>query len=197
MACHIEIERLGEPIGKQDQYIAAYGGLNCFTFNPDDSVEAVPLAIPIEALFELEDRLALFFTGFTRNAGELLKDQDVRSQKSDAEMLDNLHYVKDLGLRSRAALEKGELGAFGRLMAEHWENKKRRSGGMSNPKIDHCYDQALANGALGGKLVGAGGGGFLMFLAEDKSRLRRAMREEGLEELRFKFDFDGSKVLFG
>ena len=197
MACHIEIERLGEPIGKQDQYIAAYGGLNCFTFNPDDSVEAVPLAIPIEALFELEDRLALFFTGFTRNDGELLKDQDGRSQKSDAEMLDNLHYVKDLGLRSRAALEKGDLGAFGRLMAEHWENKKRRSGGMSNPKIDHCYDQALANGALGGKLVGAGGGGFLMFLAEDKSRLRRAMREEGLEELRFKFDFDGSKVLFG
>jgi D-glycero-alpha-D-manno-heptose-7-phosphate kinase len=196
MACHIEMERLGEPIGKQDQYIAAFGGLTCLTFNPDDTVTAVPLSIPIEDLFELEDRLALFFTGYTRNAGELLKDQHDRSLKSDSSMIDNLHYVKDLGLRSREALESGRIFDFGRLMREHWEHKKRRSGGMSNPKIDRCYDKALAAGAIGGKLVGAGGGGFLMFLAEDKSRLRKAMREEGLEELRFKFDFDGSKVLF-
>lgn len=196
MACHIEIERLGEPIGKQDQYIAAYGGLTCFTFNPDDSVDASPLAIRIEDLFDLEDRLTLFFTGYTRNAGDLLKDQHVRSQSSDSAMLENLHYVKDLGLRSKEALERGDLHQFGLMMHEHWENKKRRSGGMSNPKIDRCYDRAVANGAVGGKLVGAGGGGFLMFLAEDKTRLRRAMREEGLEELRFRFDFDGSKVLF-
>jgi D-glycero-alpha-D-manno-heptose-7-phosphate kinase len=196
MACHIEIERLGEPIGKQDQYIAAYGGLTCLTFNPDDSVQAEPLSIPIEDLFELEDRLALFFTGYTRNAGELLKDQHVRSQKSDSEMLENLHFVKDLGFRSKEALERGKIDEFGRLMHEHWENKKKRSGGMSNPRIDHCYEKAINNGAIGGKLVGAGGGGFLMFLAEDKSRLRKAMREEGMEELRFKFDFDGSKVLF-
>jgi D-glycero-alpha-D-manno-heptose-7-phosphate kinase len=197
MACHIEIERLGEPIGKQDQYIAAYGGLTCFTFNPDDTVDAVPLAIGIEDLFELEDRLVLFFTGYTRSAGELLKDQDQRSQKSDPAMIDKLHLIKDLGLRSKAALEKGDIHAFGRLMGEHWESKRRRSEGMSNPRIDHLYAKGVANGAVGGKLVGAGGGGFLMFLAEDKSRLRRAMREEGLEELRFKFDFDGSKVLFG
>jgi D-glycero-alpha-D-manno-heptose-7-phosphate kinase len=195
LACRIEIDRLGEPIGKQDQYIAAYGGLTCFTFKADDAVEAEPLAMPIEDLFELEDRLTLFFTGYTRSAGDLLKDQHVRSQKNDAEMIDNLRYVKDLGLRSRAALEKGDVFGFGRLMHEHWENKKKRSGGMSNPRIDHCYELALANGAVGGKLVGAGGGGFLMFLAEDKSRLRRAMREEGLEELRFKFDFDGAKVV--
>ncbi|MDR2443597.1 MAG: galactokinase [Deltaproteobacteria bacterium] len=195
IACHIEIERLGEPIGKQDQYIAAYGGLTCFTFNPDDTVEAVPLNIPIEDLFELEDRLILFFTGYTRSAGDLLKDQHVKSQKSDKDMLDNLHYVKDLGFRSRKALEDGDIYGFGRLMHEHWENKKKRTGGMSNPQIDHCYDKALNNGAIGGKLVGAGGGGFLMFLADDKTRLRKAMREEGLEELRFKFDFDGSKVV--
>jgi D-glycero-alpha-D-manno-heptose-7-phosphate kinase len=195
MACHIEIERLKEPIGKQDQYIAAYGGLTCFTFNPDDSVEAAPLAIPIEDLFELEDRLTLFFTGYTRNAGDLLLDQHVRSQKSDAEMLDNLHHVKELGFRSRQALERGEIHLFGKLMHEHWERKKKRSGGMSNPRIDHFYEKAMANGAVGGKLVGAGGGGFLLFLAEDRSRLRKAMREEGLEELRFKFDFDGCKVV--
>lgn len=196
MACHIEIERLGEPIGKQDQYIAAYGGLTCFSFNPDDSVDASPLGVPIEALFELEDRLALFFTGYTRNAGDLLKDQHVRSQKSDAAMLESLHYVKDLGLRSKEALERGDIHSFGLLMREHWESKKKRSGGMTNPRIDHFYEKAMGAGAVGGKLVGAGGGGFLMFLAEDKSRLRKAMREEGLEELRFKFDFDGSKVLF-
>ncbi|MDR1520302.1 MAG: galactokinase [Planctomycetota bacterium] len=195
LACHIEIDRLGEPIGKQDQYIAAYGGLTCFTFNRDDSVAASPLGIPIDDLFELEDRLMLFFTGFTRNAGDLLRDQKEKSQKNDRAMLDNLHYVKHLGLRSREALEKGDVFAFGRLMHEHWENKKKRSGGMTNPRIDHWYNRALASGAVGGKLVGAGGGGFLMFLAEDKTRLRRAMREEGLEELRFRFDFDGSKVV--
>jgi D-glycero-alpha-D-manno-heptose-7-phosphate kinase len=195
LACHIEIDRLQEPIGKQDQYIAAYGGLTCFDFKPDDSVVAVPLAIPIESLFELEDRLTLFFTGYTRKAGDLLKDQHTRSQKSDSEMIENLHCVKDLGLRSQRALENGDLHGFGKLMHEHWLNKKRRSGGMSNPYIDKCYEKALENGAIGGKIVGAGGGGFLMFLAEDKSRLRKAMKEEGLEELRFRFDFDGSKVV--
>ncbi|MDR2405726.1 MAG: galactokinase [Deltaproteobacteria bacterium] len=195
MACHIEIERLGEPIGKQDQYIAAYGGLTCFTFNPDDTVDAIPLSIPIEDLFELEDRLVLFFTGYTRAAGDLLKDQHQKTQNSDSEMLENLHYVKDLGFRSRAALEKGDVHQFGVLMHEHWENKKKRTGGMSNQRIDHFYQKALNNGAVGGKLVGAGGGGFLMFLADDKTRLRNAMREEGLEELRFRFDFDGSKVV--
>jgi D-glycero-alpha-D-manno-heptose-7-phosphate kinase len=194
-ACHIEIERLGEPIGKQDQYIAAYGGLTCFTFNADDTVQAVPLKIPIEELFELEDRLLLFFTGYTRNAGDLLKDQHVRSQKNDSEMIENLHYVKELGLRSKEALEKGDVFAFGRMMHEHWENKKKRSGGMSNPRIDHLYQIGLDNGAIGGKLVGAGGGGFLMFLADDRSRLRKAMHQEGLEELRFNFDFEGCKVV--
>jgi D-glycero-alpha-D-manno-heptose-7-phosphate kinase len=196
LAAHIEIDLLGEPIGKQDQYIAAYGGVTCFNFNPDDTVNATPLNIPIDSLFELEERLALFFTGFTRSAGDLLKDQKEKSQKKDEDMLKNLHFVKDLGIRSKEALEKGDIFGFGRLMHEHWENKKKRTGGMSNTKIDDAYEKALRNGAVGGKLVGAGGGGFLMFLAEDKSRLRKAMSEEGLEELRFRFDFDGSKVVF-
>ena len=194
-ACHIEIDRLGEPIGKQDQYIAAYGGLTAFTFHRDDTVTAEPLKIPITSVFDLEDRLLLFFTGFARSAGEILKDQHVRSQQEDAEMLNNLHYIKDLGYRSREALERGDLDSFGKLMHEHWEHKKARSKGMSNSKIDEWYNLAIENGAVGGKLVGAGGGGFLMFLAEDSSRLRHAMSSAGLEEVRFHFDYEGTKVL--
>jgi len=163
MACYVEIEKLGEPIGKQDQYIAAYGGVTCFDFNPDDSVSAVPLDIDTETLHSLEDNLLLFFTGFSRSASSILADQKARTRKNDSDMLNNLHYVKELGLRSRQALEAGDPVLFGELMHEHWEHKKKRSGGMSNPKIDEWYALARGNGAIGGKLVGAGGGGFLMF----------------------------------
>ena len=196
MACEIEINRLGEPIGKQDQYIAACGGITCFTFNPDESVGVEPLRIGRKTLYELEDSLLLFFTGFARQAGSILKDQHVSSQQSDHDMLANLHYVKDMGLRSRAALEAGDTRRFGELMHEHWEHKKRRSAGMSNPQIDAWYELGRRNGAVGGKLVGAGGGGFLMFYAENHTQLRQAMAEAGLEEVRFRFDFDGTKVLF-
>jgi D-glycero-alpha-D-manno-heptose-7-phosphate kinase len=197
LACEIEIDKLGEPIGKQDQYIAAYGGITCFTFNPDDTVEARPLKLNMKTLFELEDSLLLFFTGFSRAAGSLLKDQEVRTQASDEEMLRNLHYVKELGIRSIRALEQGDTRTFGELMHQHWEHKKRRSQGMSNGRIDEWYELARKNGAIGGKLVGAGGGGFLLFYAEDHRRLREAMAGAGLEEVRFRFDFDGTKVLFG
>jgi D-glycero-alpha-D-manno-heptose-7-phosphate kinase len=195
LACHIEIDRLREPIGKQDQYIAAFGGITCFTFNNDDTVTAVPLKISMDTLFDLEDNLLLFFTGFSRSASSILNDQNARTQKSDAEMLKNLHYVKDLGKRSKEALEAGDVILFGELMHEHWEHKKRRSGGMSNPKIDEWYEMALKNGAIGGKLVGAGGGGFLMFYARDRNRLRHAMGSAGLEEVRFRFDFEGTKIV--
>ena len=196
LACEIEIERLKEPIGKQDQYIAAYGGVTCFTFREDGVVDAEPLKLPIDALFNLEDNLLLFFTGFSRMAGSILADQRTRTVDHDQEMLQNLHYVKDLGVRSRRALEKGDTAAFGELMHEHWEHKKRRSKGMSNPQIDEWYDLGRRNGALGGKLVVAGGGGFLMFYAEDHRRLRSALASAGLEEIRFRFDFEGTKVLF-
>ena len=195
LACHIEIDRLREPIGKQDQYIAAFGGITCFTFHRDDSVTAAPLKISMDTLLDLEDNLLLFFTGFSRSASEILKDQNTRTRQSDSEILENLHYVKDLGLRSREALQAGDAIRFGQLMHEHWEHKKRRSGGMSNPKIDEWYRLALGNGAVGGKLVGAGGGGFLMFYASDRNRLRHAMRAAGLEEVRFRFDFEGTKVV--
>ena len=195
LACHVEIDRLQEPIGKQDQYIAAYGGLTCFTFHKDNRVTAKPLKISQETLYDLEDHLLLFFTGFSRSAGGILKDQKVRTQKNDNEMLKNLHYVKELGLRSQEALEKGDGEGFGKIMHEHWEHKKKRSGGMSNPKIDEWYELGMKNGAVGGKLVGAGGGGFLMFYAGDRQRLRLAMARAGLEEVRFRFDFEGTKIV--
>ena len=192
-ACRLEIDILGEPIGKQDQYIAAYGGLTCFDFHPNGEVSARPLKISQETLYNLEDDLLLFFTGYSRSASAILKDQDIRSKGRDQEMIDNLHFVKDLGFKSRDALEQGDLAEFGRLMDVHWQNKKKRSGGMSNPQIDEWYDLAIANGALGGKLIGAGGGGFLMFYAADKQRLRHTMRQAGLTEVRFRFDFEGTK----
>ncbi len=195
LACHIEIDRLGEPIGKQDQYIAALGGITCFTFHKDDKVTALPLNISMETLHDLEDNLLLFFTGFSRSASGILKDQQVRSQNNDRNMLNNLHYVKELGYRSKESLENGNTALFGELMHEHWEHKKRRSGGMSNPQIDKWYEQGMNNGAIGGKLVGAGGGGFLMFMTRDRSKLRSAMAAAGLEEVRFRFDFEGSKVV--
>jgi D-glycero-alpha-D-manno-heptose-7-phosphate kinase len=197
LACEIEINRLKEPIGKQDQYIAAYGGITCFTFNSDESVEAIPLQLKMDTMFNLEDNLLLFFTGFSRNAGSILKDQNVRTKQADQDMLRNLHYVKELGLRSKQVLEDGKPELFGEILHEHWEQKKKRSGGMSNPRIDEWYELGRANGAVGGKLVGAGGGGFLMFYANDRGRLRSAMSRAGLEEVRFRFDFEGTKVLFG
>ena len=195
IACEIEIDRLGEPVGKQDQYIAAFGGITGFRFHKDGGVEASPVNISMDTLFDFEDNLLLFFTGFSRSAGSILKDQDTRTQESDNEMLDNLHYVKELGFRSRKALEAGRTCEFGEIMHEHWEHKKIRSGGMSNSEINEWYETAKDNGAIGGKLVGAGGGGFLMFYTEDRSRLRKAMAHAGLEEVRFRFDFEGTKIL--
>jgi D-glycero-alpha-D-manno-heptose-7-phosphate kinase len=197
LACEIEIQRLHEPIGKQDQYIAAYGGITCFQFRSDDSVEAAPLQIDMDTMFDLEDNLLLFFTGFSRSAGVILKDQDARTQKSDPEMIQNLHYVKELGLRSQKALVSGRTAEFGEIMHEHWQHKKRRSSGMSNSQIDEWYELGRKNGAIGGKLVAAGGGGFIMFYAENRKLLRQAMTSAGLEEVRFRFDFEGTKVLIG
>jgi D-glycero-alpha-D-manno-heptose-7-phosphate kinase len=194
-ACHIEMDRLGEPIGKQDQYIAAVGGITAFTFHKDGRVEYRPCKISEETLFNLEDNLLLFFTGYSRSASAILKDQNDRTSQNDPAMIDNLHFVKELGYKSLDTLEAGNLEEFARLMDVHWQRKKARSAGMSNSQINDWYDHAMANGALGGKLIGAGGGGFLMFYAGDKTRLRHAMREKGLTEVRFRFDFEGTKVV--
>ena len=194
-ACEIEIGVLGEPIGKQDQYIAAYGGITVMTFNPDDTVDVAPARIQRETRANLEDNLILFFTGYTRSASAILKEQDDRTKSNDSGMIEELHRVKELGKESLAALERGDLVTFAAIMHEHWERKRMRSAGMTNERIDHWYDVARRNGALGGKLIGAGGGGFLLFYTEEKTRLRRAMVESGLTEVRLDFDMQGTSVV--
>jgi len=195
-ACEIEIERLKEPVGKQDQYISALGGITCFEFLPDDTVKAWPLDISQDTREELEDNLMLFFTGYSRSASVILKEQDQKSKEGDADMFQNLHFIKELGLRSKKALETGAVEEFGRIMNEHWQWKRKRSAGMSNAVIDELYDIALSSGAVGGKLIGAGGGGFLLFYASDKPKLLRAMRAKGLSEVRFRFDSHGASIVF-
>jgi D-glycero-alpha-D-manno-heptose-7-phosphate kinase len=194
-ACKIEIDILKEPVGKQDQYISAFGGVTCFQFLKDDRVIAKPMQLDTETMFTLEDNLLLFFTGYSRSASDILRDQDTRSQKKDQQMTDNLHFIKKLGEESKQSLESGDLARFAELMNVHWKHKKERSPRMSNDRINDWYELGIQNGALGGKLIGAGGGGFLMFFADDRIRLRRAMKEAGLQEVRFRFDFEGTKVI--
>lgn len=192
MANHIEMSILGEPCGKQDHYVAAFGGLICQTYDVGGDVSVEPLRISGTALRELSEGLMLFFTGYSRDASSLLAEQKKRSADHDQAMLESLDAVKDIGYRVRDALEAGDHRAFAGLMHEHWESKRKRSDGMSSGVIDRVYDVARANGALGGKLVGAGGGGFLLFFTENRSMLREAMTNEGMQEMDFAFDFDGS-----
>lgn len=194
-ACHIEIDVLNEPVGKQDQYIAAYGGLSCFEIDPDGRVRVSPVAISTDTLRDLEEHLLLFFTGYSRRAGEVLSDQHKRSQEGDDAMLSRLAETEAIGRRIGDALEQGDTAAYGSLMHEHWLAKRDRSPHMSNSDIDRWYQAGIDNGAVGGKLVGAGAGGFLMFYAKDAARLRETMGSEGLTEVRFFFDHDGSTVM--
>jgi len=194
-AAHIEIDLLQEPAGKQDQYIASFGGLTCFEFREDGSVHVSPLSISTATMHDLDEHLLMFFTGYSRSASELLGDQARRTESDDAEMIANLDRIKDIGHETCRVLEEGDTGRFAELMHEHWLHKKERSPGMSNEELNRWYDVALENGALGGKLVGAGGGGFLLFYTRDQTRLRQAMSAEGLTEVRFSFDHDGSALI--
>jgi D-glycero-alpha-D-manno-heptose-7-phosphate kinase len=194
-AVAIEMVRLHRPVGKQDQYIAAFGGLTSFEFQPDGTVAVEPLAVSTETMRHLEEHLILFFTGYSRKADEVLQEQQTRSEAGEEEMLSNLDLIKSIGRQTKEVLESGDAIGFAKLMNEHWENKKKRSASMSNTDIDRWYELAMANGALGGKLVGAGNGGFLLFYAENTLALRQAMASEGLREVRFQFDHDGSTVL--
>jgi len=197
MASDLEMNILGQPCGKQDHYIAAYGGITCQEYHEDGSVTISPLKIPDAALNDLSENLVLFFTGYSRAASEILGDQKKKSQAGDQGMLDNLHFIKDLGLRIKARLQDGDVAGFAELMNEHWQHKKARSENISNDHVNDLYELALKNGARAGKLVGAGSGGFLLFYADDKPQLRAAMAREGLQEMEFSFDFDGSIVLLG
>ncbi len=204
-ACRIEIEKLGAPIGRQDQYISSVGGLTQFHIDKKGVVTARALEMEKHHVTDLQEHLLLFFTGYSRSANEILKEQDdavkaharggADAQKLGQEMFDNLHMMKELGLEIGRALEQGQIDEFGRLMNRHWEHKKKRSKNMSAGQIDAWYELAMNNGALGGKLIGAGGGGFLMFLADDKRRLRKAMREAGLQDVPFRFDNLGAQVV--
>jgi D-glycero-alpha-D-manno-heptose-7-phosphate kinase len=195
-AVEIEMNRLGEPVGKQDQYIAAYGGLLCQEYLPDGEVHVVPLHMSEDALHELRDSLMLFFLGDTRSASSLLDEQKRLSEAHDPGMLDSLHFARMLGHEIRSALEAGQVADFGRLMHEHWMRKRARCRSMSSSRIDSLYDLARSDGAAtGGKLVGAGGSGFLLLHTQDRRRLRDTMLRAGLSEMDFSFDFDGSVVL--
>ena len=195
LACHIELDLLKEPIGKQDQYIAAIGGVTAFDFHRDGQVTARSVNATEDVLDVLEDNLVMVSTGYYRAASQVLKEQDDKSREKNQEMIDNLHFVKELGHQSLEAIESGNLHRFGQLMHQHWEHKKKRSKAMSNRDIDGWYALARANGAVGGKLIGAGGGGFLLFYTEEKVRLRRALREAGLMEVKLGFDYEGTKIL--
>jgi D-glycero-alpha-D-manno-heptose-7-phosphate kinase len=194
-AFEIEAIKLKQPVGKQDQYVAAYGGINEYIFEKNNSVIVNKLNITDETSHVLEENLLIFFTGFSRSSSSILTDQNTKSLKKNKDITKNLDYIKDLGIRIKFALEKNNLEDFGKLLDEHWLRKKNRFNKMSNSKIDKWYDIAKANGAIGGKLVGAGGGGFLMFYANDKLKLRKAMNKIGLSEVRFKFDFQGARIV--
>jgi D-glycero-alpha-D-manno-heptose-7-phosphate kinase len=193
-ACHIEIDVLKEPVGKQDQYIAAFGGLSCFDIDVDGQVRLSPLAVSTDTLRDLEEHLLLFFTGYSRRAGEVLSHQDTRSTEGDEAMLSRLAETEAIGRRIGDALQEGDTASYGALMHEHWLAKRDRSPHMSNSDIDRWYQVGIDNGAIGGKLVGAGAGGFLLFYAKDVRRLREVMTSAGLAEVRFTIDHDGSTV---
>ncbi len=196
-ACHIEVDLAGHPVGKHDHYLAAFGGITCLDIRPDGHVKVSPLDISITAVEDFRNSVLLFYTGATRSSGEILAAQKRDTESGDSTVVDSLHRTKELGYRVKEALEQGDIESFGRLLDEHWENKKRRSALISDPRIDRWYETAKANGALGGKIMGAGGGGFFMFCCTNgrKAQLRAALAADGLREMPYDFDFDGAKVL--
>jgi D-glycero-alpha-D-manno-heptose-7-phosphate kinase len=191
-ACEIEMGALGEPVGKQDPYVSAHGGICAYTFERDGTVAVTSLELEQETLRRLRDHLLLFYTGEARAATKVLADQDDRSRQGDEEMLENLHATKELGVRGHELLEAGDLEGYAELMHEHWEYKRRRSPGMSDEHIDRLYKLARRSGAIGGKLVGAGGGGFLLVYAPRTEDTRQAMTAAGAAELAFDFEFGGA-----
>ena len=197
MAVHIEMDLAAHPVGKHDHYLAAFGGITCLDIKRDGKVRVVPLDISITTTEELRSNTLLFFTGITRPSRDILQDQKDDTRRADPTVVESLHCTKELGYRVKAALEEGDLERFGRLLDEHWQNKKRRSGKISSPQIDRWYDVARESGALGGKVIGAGGGGFLMLYCPNsaKAAVRRALSAAGPREMPFDFDFEGAKVL--
>jgi D-glycero-alpha-D-manno-heptose-7-phosphate kinase len=196
-ACHIEMDLAGHPVGKQDHYLAAFGGITCLDIQKDGRVKVSPLDISISTVEEFRSSVLLFYTGINRSSNDILEVQNKATQNGDMMMIENLHRTKEMGYRVKEALEHGDLENFGYLLHEHWLNKKHRSDNISDKRIDAWYETARKKGVLGGKLIGAGGGGFFMFYAPNHSKqaLRKAMKDYGLHEMHFDFDFEGAKVL--
>ena len=196
-AHHVEAVRAGQPAGKQDHYLAAFGGVTLLEIEPGGKVAVSALELDLHTREELSNSMLLFYTGIERESFDLLKQQETDTREGNAQVIESLHEVKRIGLEIKQALERGELDRFGDLLHHHWERKKLRSGKMSSDDIDRWYDSGRRAGALGGKLLGAGGGGFLMFYcpADRRGELRRTMTAEGLREMPFQFDRDGAKVL--
>ncbi len=195
-ACDIEINKLKQPSGKQDQYISVYGGISEFKINKQGFVNVKSLKVSKKTILNLENNLLLYFTGFSRNSSLILSEQNSKTIKNDKMIIENLDYVKELGLEIKKALIKGNCEEFGDLMDQHWKYKLKRSKNMSNKIINDIYDFAKKNGANGGKLIGAGGGGFLLFYTKTPNLLRKALLKKNLEEIKFKFDFEGVKQIF-
>ncbi len=197
MACHIEMDLLKEPVGKQDQYIASYGGFSCININKQGKVKVAPLKISNESIQDLEHSLTFFYTGVMRSASNVLKDQKKTAEKNN-QVFDSLTRIKKIGLKIMKCLEKDDLDEFGRLMDEHWLEKKKTSGKISNDIFDKYYHLAKQSGASGGKIIGAGGGGFFMFYTntrEKKKRIRKEFIKHGLSEVRMPFEMEGTKII--
>jgi hypothetical protein len=193
LACEVEIEKLGNPIGKQDQYGAALGGLNFIKFNQDGSVSHEPIMMDGKVYKQLQKNLLMFYTGTTRSANTILAEQTKNITVDDKAK--NLLKMCDLARDMKSALESNDISSFGRILDEGWQLKKELASGIANPAIDEAYDIAMKNGALGGKLLGAGGGGFLLFYCEEEKQeqLKKAI---GLRELEFTFERDGTSVIY-
>lgn len=196
-ACHIEMNLAQHPVGKQDHYLAAFGGLACLEINREGRVTVSALNVSQQTAEDLQANILLFYTGKRRSSREILQAQKDDSTAGKASVIDSLHRTKELGYRIKEALELGELDRFGQLLHEHWLNKKRRSAQITDPQIDRWYDLALDSGALGGKIMGAGGGGFFVFYCPNgrKADVRNALAGAGLREMSFHFDYDGAKEI--
>jgi len=196
-ACDIEMNKASHPVGKHDHYLAAFGGITTLEIEKNGRVHVSPLNLSMATMEDFSTNVLLFYTGITRSSTEILEEQKTCSENGDSSMVDTLHRTKDLGYRIKEALEQGNLDQFGQLLHEHWQNKKKRSTKISGDRIDEWYRIALENGAQGGKIMGAGGGGFFMFYCPNshKPGLRKALTEAGLREMRYNFDFEGAKVL--
>ncbi|HST23196.1 MAG TPA: galactokinase [Blastocatellia bacterium] len=196
-ACHIEMEIAGHPSGKHDPYLAAFGGFTCLDIDTDGRVKVTPLDISITTVEEFRNNVLLFYTGLTRSSSEILEAQRQDTERKDSAVVDSLHHTKELGYRIKEALEQGDLERFGMMLDEHWQNKKRRSMKISDARLDHWYETVKSCGGLGGKIMGAGGGGFFMFFCpnQSKAKIRKALAEAGLREMPYDFDYEGAKVM--